>query len=171
MTMDLSIKTCQLLEKLICDQHNLNMPLFFNEQDFKYPDQRELKVLENLTAQKKAFYAALSIPYIDEKVSLQYEHQSKSPECVLKYEKSRLEFEEENDTINILTAVQEIQRLKETYDGMDHDQNDLEDIPAENFKILENMYFKHRDGHKLLSYCAMLALAMEYIDIHKISIF
>lgn len=48
-------------------------------------DSAEFKIQENLMAQKKAFYAALSIPYIDEKLSLLYKQNTDSLD-ILKFE-------------------------------------------------------------------------------------
>lgn len=33
------------------------------------------------------------------------------------------------------------------------------------FAVLENLYFKHHQGKFLLSYCTLLAITMEYIEI------
>jgi len=52
------------------------------------------------------------MPYIDEKLSLLYKQNSDSID-VLKFEKERLNFEEENDIINILLIVQELKSLKD----------------------------------------------------------
>ena len=102
-------------KSLMSTGFNLKIPLFFTaneKEDDPLNTQTQFKIQENLLAQKKAFYAALSMPYIDEKLSLLYKQNSDSID-VLKFEKERLNFEEENDIINILLIVQELKSLKD----------------------------------------------------------
>lgn len=132
----------------------------------------QLRIQQNLLAQKKAFYAALSIPYIDEKLSLLYKHNSDSID-VLKFEKGRLDFEEDNDIINILMIVQELRSLKDFLNDEDFDNiifliemSDADkQVLKDKFSSIENLYFKHHNGKYLLPFCALLAITMEYIEI------
>ena len=58
-------------------------------------------------AQKEAYYAAMSIPYIDNKIEMMYDTFSPDIEELL-YEKTRFENEFQNNNFNMLYVVREL---------------------------------------------------------------